>query len=253
MKSKLLSFLLILLLVCPVSWAGVDFDGTDDYINRTSTPITAYPVSMCAWVNSNSTSDQFIFSVAAGAAGLGDWFAILLEGTGQVAGLQVNAAPSGFEQTNTVATWSTNTWVHVCGVFSSSTSRTIYLNGGNAVTGTTNLTPGNIDRLAAGALNDILGPRVYFSGKITDVSVWNKALTDSEISILYTSKIKRMPQQISPSSLKIYWPLDEQPDGTSFDGDIAIDRSGNGNDGTGVDGATDTGLTAKAEEVLTYS
>jgi len=56
----------------------------------------------------------------------------------------------------------------------------------------------------------------------------------------------------SAGGLVGYWPLDDSPDGTSGDGDTFVDRSGTGNNGTGVDGANNTGLTVKASSYLMY-
>ena len=90
----------------------------------------------------------------------------------------------------------------------------------------------------------------WSNGTTDDPFLHAKELSATEMAQIYNSKMRYMPIQISSSVG--YWPLDDQPDGTSFDGDTAVDRSGNGNDGVGNDGANGTGLTAKAEEVLSY-
>lgn len=90
-------------------------------------------------------------------------------------------------------------------------------------------------------------------GTIDEVAVWNAELTDNDISILANSKVKHMPLQISPGNIIFYLPMDDQPDGTSADGDTLVNQDNPGTaNGTGNDGANNTGLTWKAEAVLSY-
>lgn len=100
--------------------------------------------------------------------------------------------------------------------------------------------------------SNFLGTLQNFSGIIDEMALWNKILTATEIGILASSHIKHMPLQIQASNLKAYWPMDDGLDGTSADGDTVRDLSVNGNNGIGDDGANNTGLTWKAEEVLSY-
>lgn len=103
-----------------------------------------------------------------------------------------------------------------------------------------------------GALNNVGAPLDYYLGDLDELAIWTQALSANERANLASSRIKYMPLQIQPANLKAYWPMDDEPDGTSADGDTLRDLSGNGNDGTGDDGANNTGLTWKAEEVLSY-
>jgi len=68
--------------------------------------------------------------------------------------------------------------------------------------------------------------------------------------------VKGIAKQIQPSNLRLYWPLDEVADGTSADGSTFRDEEDGDKDGdkdgTGDDGANNTGLTARAGEVLSY-
>ncbi len=67
--------------------------------------------------------------------------------------------------------------------------------------------------------------------------------------ILGTSKVKRMPHQISPANLVSYWPLDDLAEGTNINTQTFLDRV-SVNNGTGVDSDADSD--AIAEEVLSY-
>jgi hypothetical protein len=68
-----------------------------------------------------------------------------------------------------------------------------------------------------------------FHGKLDDIGIWNRALTQQEITNLYTSTVpvSCLPAYVPTSGLVGYWP---------FCGN-ANDESGNGNNGT-VNGAT---------------
>lgn len=93
---------------------------------------------------------------------------------------------------------------------------------------------------------------IPFDGQLNEVAVWDTNISSGEVSILNSSKMKHMPLQIKPANLKGYWAMNSGADGASADGATIIDLSGNGNNGTGDDGANNTGLTWKAEEALSY-
>lgn len=94
---------------------------------------------------------------------------------------------------------------------------------------------------------------VYGNLIVNDVAIWKGvAVSGAELSLSYNSRVKHMPLQIQPLNLVAYLPMDDGQDGTSADGATVSDMSGNGNNGTGDDGANNTGLTWKAEEVLSY-
>ena len=77
-------------------------------------------------------------------------------------------------------------------------------------------------------------------------------MSQLEIDLLAKSKVKGIPLQIQPSSLKLYLPLDDFADNTALDTTVDgyVDRSGNGNHGQGVDADGDS--TNTAESVLSY-
>jgi len=89
----------------------------------------------------------------------------------------------------------------------------------------------------------------YTTAILSDARVYNRALAPAEIEALAASRLK---YHSITNGLVAYWPLDDQPDGTSGNGDTFRDRSGNANHGTGDDGGNNTGLTARAETLLSY-
>lgn len=88
-----------------------------------------------------------------------------------------------------------------------------------------------------------------FSGILTDISIYcGTALTQEQALELYHSRMKGTPLGILGNTQ--YYPLADGPDGASADGDIIMDMSQNRNDGLGDNGANNTGLIWKSEEVL---
>ena len=105
---------------------SLDFDGTNDYVEATNV-ITAYPFTLECWVRLDVTNvDQRIINI--GQTTFNNVrFMIGFS-------LNVNKFFIGAQNTisyfvNSTTTISANTWYHVAAVFTSSTSRTIYVNG----------------------------------------------------------------------------------------------------------------------------
>ena len=131
---------------------------------------------------------------------------------------------------------------------------TIYINGASVnVTETT--TPDGT-RLDDSSLDFIIGNLATDLNKTPDVTIYEvraykRVLSSAEASLIHNAKLKSK-DIVSATSISGYWGLDDETAGTSCDGDIFLDLSGNGNNGTGNDGANDSGLTATAESVLNY-
>lgn len=121
-------------------------------------------------------------------------------------------------------------------------------------------TTGNPDNMANIEFSVMIGARDnrgtvsrVFDGELTECAIWSSSTAPSQAEVdLLGSMVKRMPLQIKKSDLIGYWAMDDEEGGSSADGDTFIDLSGNGNTGTGDNGANNTGLTATAESVLTY-
>jgi len=93
-----------------------------------------------------------------------------------------------------------NTWHHACGVFASSTSRTIYRDGAAGLTNTVDSTPTNLTRILIGTHAGIQN----FDGYISDVAIWSAALSTGEINSLAKGFSAK---KIRPQSLEFYAPL----------------------------------------------
>jgi hypothetical protein len=126
--------------------------------------------------------------------------AVVARAPGSVAGTQVSAT--------TTTTCSLNTWNHAAGVFTTTNSRTAYLNGGGKSTDTTTGGLQNIfNRINFGArvrTSTTPDAGTYYNGKLAEIGIWDVALTDAEILTL-ASGVK--PTSVRPQSLISYIPI----------------------------------------------
>ena len=254
MKKFLLSLILAVSLVSS-SWAGVLFDNVDDIMSNESFADIGGVSSGCAWIKPVSTGEG-TFGRIFHASTSDDVTDVAMEMSPTNAfGFFVGwSGPDGeWDSNNNTAIL--NAWNHYCYTYSAvaGVAPLIYINGSsvnvNSIGGTTSGTPNVTDEIDVG--NRESAART-FDGTIGDLAIWSVVLTASEISVLYTSNVKHMPLQIQESNLVAYWALDDEEDGSSADADTFIDLSGNGYTLTGADGANNTGLTSKAEAVLSY-
>ena len=178
------------------------FDGSDQYLEIDSAPVTAVPFSFACWFNPvNVTSSGTLVSIAdkdvadqyhymqAGGASTNDPIRVTsYDGSG---GLAVSYS------------FVAATWQHAAAVFATTTSRTSYINAGDKDTNTDLVSPANIDRISIGRIGDST-PGTYFNGSIAEVGIWNIALTDADVIILAAGY---SPLFVHPENLVAYWPL----------------------------------------------
>lgn len=86
----------------------------------------------------------------------------------------------------------------------------------------------------------------YYGEYVGEVFKANMALTQAQMELICNARLRYMPMQITGGTIKMYLLLDETPDGTSANF-THYDRTGNGNNGTGVSSPT-----GYADDVLSY-
>lgn len=255
--KTILFFLMLTVPLFPELFAGIDFDGSDDIITVVSDATLEgfSSITLSAWIFAKAqakVAEARIISKTNGAGG--DDYSLMFTEFSTMNGIRLRITVSGtttsmdFEDAGIAL----NTWYHYAGVYNGTDMR-VYIDGilkGTPVSKTGTIQDSN-KALTIGSHDD--GPTDrQFTGIISEVSIWDTALSANEIKLLYSSKVKRMPLQIQPSNLQSYWPIDDAADGSNANGVTFKDLSGNGNDGVGNDGANNTGVTAKAEEILSY-
>lgn len=246
--KKVLIILIIFCLCISSVWAAVDFDGSDDYINIGSDVAGQGDYTVAGWFNADTASSNDVVYSDRGNDGFCKIMRVEATDTftcyhGACTGTFVSKSGS----------ITTGEWTHFACRFDG-TNLYLFLDGVKS-------TAQSASNPTGAAINDTSIGRQeqddveYFDGMIGEIAVWSNDLTDAEVALYYNSRTRHLPLQLQPSNLQAYWTLDQGVDGTTscFDGAASyLDISGNNNHGTGVDGANNTGLTCKAEEVLSY-
>jgi hypothetical protein len=187
------------------------FDGVDEDItlgdNYTFGPATAFSWSL--WVKAQNVSVARRFISKATSDGLVYGYNFGHDASGNLFG-QMRAA--GFLTTATFTSAITaGTWYHLCFTFSGNSN----INGLKAYINGTLATHPSSGSLGAWTVTEPLkvGSRngsLYFSGNINNVSVWNKALTSTEVTELYNSG---SPGDLSVTSMQAnllsWWGLND--------------------------------------------
>ena len=179
-------------------------NASSEYLRVSSAVVTATPLTLACWFNVNNvTAEHTLISICDDATNT-NMFA--LNASGVQAGDPVRAyATTGVGAFAVTTTgYTASTWHHAAGVFTSSTDRAAFIDGGSKGTATDDLTPTGLDRTAIAVL-DRLSPASYVDGEIAEAAIWDAALTDGEVASLAAGY---SPLLIRPTSLKAYWPLD---------------------------------------------
>jgi hypothetical protein len=215
---------------------SLSFDGVDDYVSVTNNLAGSYTAfTISTWVKVDDYGDNdpdFILDV--GTSGNGRRINLSISTNGFNASLE-GVGSNIFD----VYASSSNTtdWQHVVFNWSGTDYARIFINGTQAAE-TTDISSGTLTLESGDSFN--IGKRFsgahYFPGDIDEMSIWNEALTSSEITALYNTGAgldasSNSGNYTSSSNLIAYWKMDE---GT---GTTLSDATSNGNDGT-INGAT---------------
>ena len=172
------------------------------YLKASTINVTAKPITFAAWVKSDTlTPYQGIISLTDNSS---EWLLIWLRGA---AGDNYPAAleyATAWKRAIASAAYTTDTWHHICGVFTSSTSRTIYLDGANSSENTEsqNVNFNLFDQILIGTYRTVTA--AYFSGKIAGCSIWNTGLSEAQIISLAGGE---SPLNVASDNLVDFWPL----------------------------------------------
>ena len=169
--------------------------------------ITGMPLTIAAWGYTTTIAGvghMMVGLFQGTATGSSDSITLSLSGTAVVADC---TGGSGGGQAITSTPPPTNTWFHACGVYTSTTSRAAYINGGSKGTDTTSTTTPFPSRTSIGKRDNASNDRAFGAGGtgyLADVAIWNVALTDAEVLSLSKGF---SPLLVRPSALVFYSPL----------------------------------------------
>ena len=260
--------LLLSLLLATPCFAGVLFFGESDYLKQadglgTDVYGANQDITICAWIkriNATSIDETFVAKYSYGddrrqynlqydsTAGKIDFNICGIDGTSG----NLTIASGG-------TTINTNTWYHVCGVYDDDAvgdDMFVYVNGsldGSDDHDSKGIYASTID-FTIGTLHESGTPVGFWDGEVTEVAIWHTALSAEQVANLGKSRIKGMPLQIEPDSLRFYAPLDDYPAGQGTLNNLSFDNAASTavvEVVTGVD--VNDGSDTVGEKVLSYA
>ena len=216
---------------------NLSFDGATQYVDMgqpAALQITG-PLSVSAWINQTDILGQ-----SGAAAGM-----LSVDGYGYVLGTDNSGNPvfsmftTGGVVTVNASGVTPYTFMHIMGTWDGTTAK-LFINGvlNNSTTGsgTINVATGVDFTVGAWNVGGPGGVGNWFAGTIDAVRVWN-ADASSYASTIYGAGVGDASNDVLTSNLVGWWKFDEGS------GSTATDSSGQGNDGTEVNGPTYTSAT----------
>jgi hypothetical protein len=210
--------------------AAYSFDGVNDFIGASaiSFPLSASDRSINFWVSDQSTTNTCNIPVRYGSHSPSNGFWVNVNyncNANYPNGAIIADFYNVFLVSNNVIPL--NQWKMVTITINSQTC-SIYIDGQLDNSGPIGINTTLSDTSFYIGADLISTPNYYYNGLIDDIGIWNRALTQQEITALYqTQQPQCLPAYVPTSGLVGWWP---------FCGN-AVDESGNGNNGT-VNGAT---------------
>lgn len=160
------------------------FDGSD-HLKLDSYTSPGYPFSIACWFRADTTTLGFTLAGLDNTSGIN--FCIV-NAQGNVSGDPVRVTcrdpSSGLVPAATTSGYTANTWYHAVGVFDSTSSRSVYINGDDKGSETSTTADPTINALRIGALKFNGADSNEMQGRIAEVGFWDRALTDGEAATL---------------------------------------------------------------------
>jgi hypothetical protein len=173
----------------------------NEYLEIDIAPITSMPCTILAWIcPDNVTNGNYYYPVYIADKDVTNqaWGLLLNYGTGNVS-LTTNIVVSGYA--SAAKSLTAGKWHQIVGVIAGTEDRRCYVDGGNKGVSTYSVSnPAGLDRISIGRAGDST-PGYYYSGKIGCVFIWNRILTDSEISLLYREPYAMFDMESKAKSL----------------------------------------------------
>jgi len=174
--------------------------GSSDWLSGSASP-SASPLTLAAWFNADGFTGADEVIALTDSSVTNRYIGIRLSSSN--CGAHVDSA-SGFAESLMGSGGSgLGSWTHVGGVFASTTSRLVYVNGSPGTENTGTSSTVTIDTLGIGGLIHS-SPTNTVNGKIAEVAVWTAGLSAAEMAALANGV---SPLLIRPGSLYAYLPL----------------------------------------------
>ncbi len=190
------------------------FSTSADYLSVPVAVVTAPPFTIHAWVKDAALGllENFVALATSGVST--NRFLLQKKADDVAAAVERDTASS---LANTIA-FPNTAWHGITGVFTSDSSRDVYLDGGNKGSNAAAKVAFTPNSLYVGRDPGGTSP---FTGKIAYVAIWNRALTSLEVSALATQK----PLSAAPSGLVAYYVLLADALDTAGSNDFTVNGS----------------------------
>lgn len=178
---------------------------------KASTSVTGAPFTMGAWAKTPTDTLSHPIVQLGDDATAENRFSLNFQGNDAGDPLRISALDGTTASADTTTGYSPDTWHHALAVVASTTSRTVYIDGGSAATDTTSITPTGVDHLSIGYSAD--STPFYGDTTIAEVALWNVALSAEDAAMLAAGV---SPLLVRPDALVSYFPLHDSSS-TSMD------------------------------------
>ena len=162
---------------------SIVFDGVNDYITQTSSGIITNNISVDIWFNTNSTK------IYAGLLGsnITEKYEMLIK---NASNLEISLSPGNYIQHNTIL--SINTWTNIIVSASNGVAWKVYKNGVDlgtppTIVGTYQISGTGVSNIYQGTIRSDVSGTFAFSGNISLIKIYNRALSQNEITQNYNA------------------------------------------------------------------
>jgi len=201
------------------SGKALDFDGVNDNVEVSAFSTTGSTRSLSYYFKASTSGNKRVFEIKSGS----NFFnSTIFNG-------KINTF-DGVNGINTTKTFNDNKWHHVVITHNGNNNAAIYVDGVSQELDASTFSVHDITNQTlyiAGLIS------VYYDGGLSNIRLFNVALTAAQVADLYNNPEKVVPTGVDNTALKLWLPMMEGAGTTAYDG------SGNGNHGT-ISGATYT-------------
>jgi hypothetical protein len=164
---------------------SIVFDGVDDNVNCGNILNFEYNNSytICGWFNFTNDNDTSMFSKQESSGNYRGWVFRKLSSYQLMSGL-VNTVANQAQVRTAINVITNNTWYYICTSYNGNTLASglkLYVNGSELSTTVTSNT------LGSNTIVNSVNAQIYMTGRISDIKVYNKVLSTSEIQQNYNA------------------------------------------------------------------
>lgn len=206
-----------------VNSSSVTFNGTSQYLVNNSAGISAYPFAFSIWVKTNAASAGAIVGLYNSAA-TNQMYRISMTATGTVTMTAQNTIARTITSTATV---NDGNWHQITAVFSSATSRTLYVDAVSQGVSTNSVVFTTLASTLAVGLSSTSAPSLYFTGQMDEPALWSANLAGADVTALYNSGLSK--SLMGATGIYSWWRLGDSASDDLAGAGVLIDQVGSRN------------------------